>query len=183
MLPWSQWFCCVHIAQCNFLLVCIAECTCHIHNQQSWVSLLWPGAPSCRELCKREHATSPVRVTYPEYVRIYFLVASGCLLLYKASGFAQKGWGWDSDSTHTSCKCPSPSACRLRCVDMSGIGAIWLCPEVCACLLQWAVFGEVTQSSQTMVPKGSESGSESAVQPYPWKCSGSQYRRPHCSSH
>lgn len=91
MLPWSQWFCCVHIAQCNFLLVCIAERTCHIHNQQSWVSLLWPGAPSCRELCKREHATRPVRVTYPEYVQIHFLVASGCLLLYKASGFAQKG--------------------------------------------------------------------------------------------
>lgn len=125
-----------------------------------------------------------VRVTYPEYVQIHFLMASGCLLLYKASGFAQKGVRVRfRQHTHTSCKCPSPSACRLRRVDMSGIGAIWLCPEVCACLLQWAVFGEVTQSSQTMVPKSSESGSESAVQPYPWKCSGNQYRRPHCSSH
>lgn len=39
-------------------------------------------------------------------------------------------------TAHTSCKCPSPAVGRLEHEDGGGTGAIWLCPEVCACLLQ-----------------------------------------------
>lgn len=83
---------------------------------------------------------------------LHFLVASCCLLLYKASSFVQKWWGWDSDSTYIM-QVPI-SICRQA--QACGYGWNWgsLAVSLGVCLpIAVSCVGEVTQSSQTMVSK------------------------------